>query len=427
MAEGAREPAAAGGTSRLIGTSRLSARHGAFALGFALAAAAWAWAAHELWHSTVPALSVSQLDPRSAFSSAYLRNSRSYELLLSIDALLGRLALVAALAVFARRGHALMRESAAGPIGTGMLLGMLGFAIVWIAELPFSLVAVWWERKHGVSHEGYVSSVLSGFLGLGGSFLFVSLALLVAMGFARVTRRWWWALAAPLFAALALLQTFVSPFLVGSTEPLHNAKIAADIRTLAAREGIPGTRAEVQDVHRYTTAPNAEAAGFGPSRRLILWDTLLDGRFSRREVDVVAAHELGHLAHHHTLRRVGWLLLFLIPAAALVALATSRRGGLARPEAVPLAVLVFVVLQLVTTPLMNIVSRHEESEADFSALRATRDPQAARSLFVQLATSSNADPDPPAWSFVLYDDHPTIMQRLAMVRAWERRQAALGD
>ena len=105
---------------------------------------------------------------------------------------------------------------------------------------------------------------------------------------------------------------------------------------------MPGTQAEVQDVHRFTTAPNAESVGFGPTRRVILWDTLLDGRFDRREVRVVIAHELGHIAHGHLLKRVGWLILFLLPATALVALATTRRGGLGRPEAVPLALLVFV-------------------------------------------------------------------------------------
>src|SRR5262249_48361222 len=155
----------------------------------------------------------------------------------------------------------------------------------------------------------------------------------------------------PVFAALSLLFTFVSVYLVTKREPLRDPTTAADIRTLARREGIPGTKAEVQDVHRFTTAPNAESVGFGPTRRVILWDTLLDRRFDRREVRVVAAHELGHLAHHHPLKRVGWLILFLIPASALVALATARRGGLARPEAVPVALLVFVLLQIVTAPL----------------------------------------------------------------------------
>lgn len=386
-------------------------------------ALAWAWAAHLLWRSSVPhGLRLVRVDPRTLFSSRFLARSASYERFLAIDALIGTAVLVAVLAVYARRGHTLMRESAAGPIGTGMLLGMLGFAVVWLAEVPFRLAAVWWERRHGISHQGYASSLLEGFAALGSQFLFVSLALLVAMGLARLTRRWWWLLAAPAFTALALVSTFLSVYLIPSTAPLRDPATAADVRRLARAEGVPGTGAEVQDVHRETTAPNAESVGFGPTRRLILWDTLLDGRFGRREVAVVVAHELGHIAHEHPLRRVGWLALFLLPAAALVARVTRARGGMGQPQAVPVALLAFVLLQLVTLPLWNVVSRHEEAEADWSALRATRDPAAARALFVRLARASLADPDPPGWSYVLFQDHPTIAQRVAMVQAWQLRR-----
>jgi STE24 endopeptidase len=393
-------------------------------LALAVLATLWALAAHALWETSVPSgLTPQHVDPRSLFSSSFLARSSSYERFLGIDALLGQVALIAVLAVYAWRGHRLMRESAAGPIGTGMLLGMLGFAMVWLVELPFGLAAVWWERRHGISHQGYVSAVIDGFLSLGGEFVFVSLALLIAMALARVLRRWWWALAAPAFAALALLSAFVSVFLIPKTHALDRGPTAADVRRLASVEGVAGTRADVQNVDRETTAPNAEAVGFGPTRRLILWNTLLDGRFDRAEVRAVIAHELGHLAHRHTLKRVGWLALFLLPAAALVALFTRRRGGLARPEAVPVALFVFVLLQLVSAPLMNVVSRREEAEADWSSLRATRDPTAERSLFVNLARTSLGDPDPPAWSYVLYADHPTIAQRIAMVQAWRARNA----
>ena len=384
----------------------------------------WALAAHALWRSSVPsALHLPHVGARSAFSRSLLSRSSSYETFLAVDSLLATVALVVALVLYARRGHRLMRESAAGRIGTGMMLGMLGFAVVWLAELPFGVAAVWWERRHGVSHQGYVASVLDGFLALGGEFVFVSLALLIAMALAGIMRRWWWTVAAPAFAGLALLSSFLSVYLVPQTHPLDRGPTAADVRRLARIEGVAGTKAEVQDVNRETTAPNAEAVGFGPTRRVILWNTLLDGRFDRAEVRAVIAHELGHLAHDHTLKRVGWLALFLLPAAALVALFTRRRGGLARPEAVPVALLVFVVLQLVTTPLTNIVSRHEEAEADWSSLRATRDPAAERALFVKLAQTSLGNPDPPTWEYVLYADHPTIVQRVAMVQAWRARNA----
>jgi STE24 endopeptidase len=394
---------------------------------FALLAVAilWLWAAHALWRSSVPVnLQLPQLDPSHYFSRAFLRSSASYERFLQIDALLGTLALLVVLALYARRGERLMRESAAGPIGTGMLLGMLGFALVWIAQVPFGLAAVWWERRHHVSYQGYVESLVQSFFALGGKFVFISLALLIAMALARALRSWWWLAAAPLFAGLALLSTFLSFYLIPETEPLHEQTTSADARALARTEGVPGTSVAVQKVRRFTTAPNAEAVGFGSTRHVILWDTLLDGRFSRREVRVVLAHELGHLAHHHTLKRVGWLALFLLPAAGLVAFFTRARGGMARPEAVPLALLVFVVIQLLAAPLQNIVSRREEAEADWSALRATHDPAAARALFRTLALTSRADPDPPTWAYAIGENHPTIMQRIAMVQAWEATSSA---
>ncbi|MCW3068249.1 MAG: peptidase [Solirubrobacterales bacterium] len=389
------------------------------------AIALWALAAHELWRSSVPAgLALPHVDVHQFFSTSFLHRSSSFGSFLDLDRLLASVTLLVVLAVYARHGHTLMRESAAGRIGTGVLLGMLGFAVVWLAQVPFGLAAVWWERRHHISHQGYGASLLESFFGLGSRFLFIALALAVAMGLARALRRWWWLAAAPLFAALALLSTFLSIYLIPSTHPLRDPALAADARTFAAREGVPGTQVLVQRVSRSITAPNAEAVGIGPTRRVILWDTLLDGRFGRREIGVVTAHELGHIAHGHLLRRVGWLALFLLPATALVALLTRGRGGLARPEAVPVALFAFVALQLLTLPLWTLVSRHEETEADWSALQATHEPATARGLFERLATTSLANPDPPAWSYVLYANHPTIAQRIALTEAWQARPSA---
>lgn len=383
----------------------------------------WLLAASRLSRTAVPDdLRLPGVDAQATFSAAFLERSASYERFLAIDALLATLALLGVLTLYARHGHRLMRESAAGPIGTGMLLGMLGLGIVWIVQVPFAVAAVWWERRHGVSHQGYVDSLVQGFLGLGGTFLAISFALLVAMWLARVLRGWWWLAAAPFFAGIVLLLAFVSPYLIPDVHPLKRPAQVADARTLARIEGVPGTEVDVQKVARYTDAANAMAVGFGSTRRVVLWDTLLDGRFDRREIRAVLAHELGHHSHDHILKGVGWLVLFLLPASLLVALASRGRGGLARPEAVPVALLVFVGLSIVTQPLTNIATRRMEAEADWAALQATRDPAGARALFKRLATTSLGDPDPPGWSVVLSGSHPTIVQRIAMTRAWEQQR-----
>lgn len=393
-----------------------------------LAGAAWIWAARSLWSSTVPdSLHTPGLDQGSYFSASFLERSAAYSRFLEIEGVLAIVTLLVVLALYARYGHRLMRESAAGRIGTGMLLGMLGLGVVWLTFVPFGLVALWWQRRYGVSNQGYVEWLLESFFNLGGQFVFVSLALLVAMGLAGVLRNWWWVAAAPVFVGLALLFTLVSPFLVPNTSPLDDPRLLADAQALERSTGLAGTDVEVQEVHDFTTAPNAEAAGFGPTRRVILWDTLVEGGFKRSEIRMVIAHELGHFAHDDSLRMVGWMALFLIPASALIALLTRGRGGLARPEAVPLALLILVVLQLLATPLFNMVTRRQEAAADWAALTSARDPAAGRALERRLAIKSLDTPEPSAWSIALFGTHPTTMERIAMTYAWEEwagRQSA---
>ncbi len=387
-----------------------------------LAACVWAWCAHELWGTIVPVgLQLPHVDVHHFFSASLLRRSSSFERFLDVDGLLKMLAPVAVLAVYARRGHRLIRESAAGRIGTGVMLALLGFALVWLAQVPFDLAALWWERRHHVVHDGYIAGLLSSFLGLGVSFVWIALAVALAMALAGKMRRWWWVVAAPLFAALALLLALLTPYLITKTHPLRDSALIAEARTLEVREGVTGTPVLVQNLGRTTTAVNAETAGIGPSQRVVLWSTLLDGRFGRAEIGVVMSHEFGHVARAHVLKQVGWLALFLIPATALVALATRRRGGLGRPEAVPVALFVFVVLELVTLPFFTLVSRRYEVEADWSSLRATHEPAATRQVFERLAATNLSDPDPPTWAYLLYATTPTLAQRIAMTEAWEER------
>lgn len=401
-----------------------AARLALVGLTVALVATLWIWAANELWTSGSPvpaSVHPPHVDASRFFNPSFLERSASYERFLYVDGLLATLTLLVVLGLYARWGARLMRESAAGRVGTGILLGMLGFAIVWLAEIPFGLAGVWWERRHGISHQGYVEWLIGSFFELGPSFVSLSLALAVAMGLAGVLRRWWWAAAVPIFAGLALITTFVSPYLIPGTEPLRDERLVADARALERVEGVDGARLRVQDVHRFTTAPNAEAAGFGASRTVVLWDTLLDKRFSDEEVRMVLAHEIGHLAHDDPLRAVGWLALFLVPITALIAYATRGRGGMARPEAVPVAIFALVALQLLATPFFNAVSRRVEASADWAALNATRDPTAQRSAMRRLATTSLSDPEPPGWTQTLFGTHPTAMQRIAMAQAWQER------
>ena len=383
-------------------------------------AAVWAVSAWLLWRSKVPgSLQLPHLDERRFFSAAQLHASVSFS---RVDGLLWVGALIVqvlVLAVYAERGHRFVRESAAGPMGTGMLLGMLGFAILWLAELPFSVLGLWWQRRHQLSNVGYVTAIFGNWFALGGEFLFLSFALLVVMGLARLVGHRWWVPAAPVFVGLATLFAFITPYLL-QTHRLDDPELAAAAVRLEQREHVSHTPVVVEDVHDVTSLPNAESTGLGPSRRVIVWDTMLDGRFSERELDVVLAHEFGHLARNHIWKDVGWYALFAFPGTFLISRAVRRRGGMAVPEAVPLALLVLVVLGVLALPLQNVITRHQESEADWLALQATRDPTAARGLFRAFVPATYGEPNPGFLDYVLRENHPTIMQRIAMTVAWQR-------
>jgi STE24 endopeptidase len=376
-------------------------------------------AALALLHTTVPSgLRLTGVDPHRFFTAAQLRRGRSVEEFLDITSLVGQIALVVAFAFYARYGHRFESQSAAGRVGTGIMLALLGFAIAWLVTLSFDVAQLWWLRRHHVVHTGYVEFLFGDFLGLGVRFVFIAAALAIVMGLARPLRRLWFLGAVPVFAGLVLLQAFVAPYLFTDTHELRNPSISAAVTQLTHRDGLGKVPVEVEEVHGATTQPNAESVGVGGSRRIVLWDTLLDGRFTQRQIVAVVAHELGHVKRNHVLKEVAWYALFSLVIALAVALATRRRGGMFEPRAVPVALFVYIALQFVATPVHNVISRSYEREADWISLQTTRDSSAEASMFQRLAVLAQADPSPPSWAYVMFADHPTITQRLAMVEAW---------
>ncbi len=390
-------------------------------LGVALAAG---WVLLLLWilRTTVPGdLGLPHLSAAGQFDPADLRRAREFSRVERLIALGGILALLGALWLYARRGAVLARESAAGRIGTGMLLGMLGLGLTWFAQIPFGVAELWWERRHHLARAGYLAYVIQDFLSLGGQFLFACFALLIVMALAGRLGSAWPFVGAPALVGVSALFALASPWLIPDQHPLRDPSLAATARRFAAQEGVGDAEVRVQYVKRQTTAPNAEAVGLGPGRRVILWDTLVDG-FPRRQVRVVIGHELGHLAHRHLLKGIGLSALFLIPAAFLIELLTRRRGGLREPAAVPLALLVLALAQTLALPLTTTVSRRFETEADWSALRTTRDPAADRALFRGFTHRAYSDPTSPWWAHALFDDHPTGLTRIELADAWEARR-----
>ncbi len=118
--------------------------------------------------------------------------------------------------------------------------------------------------------------------------------------------------------------------------------------------------------------------GFGPTRRVVFWDTLLLPPFTEDEQKVVLAHELAHHGKRHLGEGIAWFAIFALPGAWILMRATRGRGGMGMPEAVPLALLVVAIIQLAAAPAENLISQRTEAEADWTALELTRGPEGAR-------------------------------------------------
>jgi STE24 endopeptidase len=375
-----------------------------------------------LYPTAVPGdLGLPAVDVDATFGAELVADAERYERFFYISWLLAQVALLATLVLYARRGSAFTRESAAGPIGTGMLLGMLGLAIVWLVGLPFGLAELWWARRHDQAEIGYLAWLFNDWTILGAEFLAICLALLIVMGLARRMGERWWLPGAGVFVAIATLFLFVSPYLDLTTKPLENEVLVSAASEYREKLGLGDLPLRMVEVSDETEQANAYAYGLGPSRRVVFWDTILEDPFDTGGQKVVLAHELAHHSEDHLPKGIAWFALIAVPGAWVLMRATRSRGGMGAPEAVPVALLVVAVLQLALAPVSNSISRRMEAEADWRALEVTEDPPSLERLMVGFAETSIGDPDPPRWTQLVLGTHPTLADRVAMARAWAAR------
>jgi STE24 endopeptidase len=387
----------------------------------AVAAVAWCAGAWLLSRTSVPSLHLSGLDARRYFSAHELARARSFDRGEQGLYVLNLVAQLTALVVLVLVLPRSVRSMGLGRIASGIVAGMVLLVTLWFAGLPFSLVDLWWQHHWGLGPFDVFSWLTAQWSTLGPEAIFAMATITLLVGLAGRFRRWW-LIAAPIVVVFAAVFAFVSGWLGAAvSHPLDDPALKADVVRLERIEHVQGTPVRVEDVSSWTDQANAFTVGFGPSTHVVLWDTVLDERFSRAEQDVVIAHELGHVRSRHIIKSIGWTALIVLPTLWLLALATRRRGGVGDPANLPFVFLVLTVLALLTAPIENAVSRRYEAEADWRALNATRDPAADTSLFQEFGRSSLDEPNPPLLDYLWLENHPTIAQRIAMAQAWKAR------
>ncbi|WP_242530609.1 M48 family metallopeptidase [Nocardioides aromaticivorans] len=296
-----------------------------------------------------------------------------------------------------------------------------------VVTLPFGIAQRTLALDEGLAAGSWADWTIDVVKGELVSVVTTSLAVVALVGCVRRWPRAWPAVAGGVAAVLVVLGSFVYPVLVEPVfnhfESLPDGPLRTEVLALADREGVAVDDVLVADASRRTTTLNAYVSGFGHTRRVVLYDNLVDGT-PRDEVLSVVAHELAHAKHGDVvtgtaLGAAGALLG--VGLLGLVMVGDCRRD-LRSAGAVPCLLAVVALATLTTAPIQNGISRKLEARADETALEQTNDPQAFVALQRRLALRSHADPTPPAWSQFWFGSHPTVLQRIGMARATAVRE-----
>jgi STE24 endopeptidase len=392
-------------------------------------------------------------DPALDFSPAEISRSHAFDSAINPPAyagLVAGLALILALGltplgarflgwVTARTRHWALR----------VVVGAMALtALLRVAGLPFR---IWREsilRRYGLSTQSWPEWLVDQLKSLGVTWVIYAVALLLLYAVVRRFPRYWWTGAAAGGFVLVVLVSFIYPIAV---EPVFNRfhslrqePLRSDLLAMADRDGVPVTDVLVADASRRTTSLNAYVSGFGSTRRIVLYDTLLESPPAR--VESIVGHELGHAKRNDVLwgTLVGALgvagamcLLHLLmtsprllrragidpagpPGGRPAARPAARGAGAPDPRSIALVLALVTAGTQVSGPVMNLVSRHIEARADVHALNLTRDPSTFVSMQHELSVRNISDLNPDALEYVLWMSHPPGPERIAMARDWAR-------
>lgn len=296
-----------------------------------------------------------------------------------------------------------------------------------IIDLPFDIwMTFGHERKWGFSTQtpgGFVGDLVKGLLVsfvISGGLLFALWALI------RATELWWvagWAVFFVFSVVLAFLAPVVIMPLFNKFTPLDNETLADKLRALARKAGLAISEVQVMDASKRTRKDNAFFTGLGKTRRVVLFDNLLEQPDTA--VESVVAHELGHWRRRHLSRQlvVGTVTSFLVFYVVYVvstwdaALSWAGVDSVTDPAALPLVVLALVGTQLVIRYLSAWHSRALERQADVEALELTADPAGFSEMMRGLVTRNLAELAPSRLAY-LRAGHPPPAERLELAKRW---------
>jgi STE24 endopeptidase len=358
---------------------------------------------------------------RFGFTADQVERARRYHrplyLVLAVDLGLG--AVVLAVLAFTGIGDSVFGAVDGLPWwGAALAFAALAVVIPAAIRLPLGFWRGWVrERRWGLSTQPLSGWAADALKGVAVAAIFAALVEFGLVALARAWTGWWVVPAALAFAAAVLVLSFLAPIvlepLFNRFRPLEDAALAEELRAIGRRAGVPIRDVLVADASRRTRKVNAYVSGLGRTRRVVLYDTLLE-RAPPPQLRLVVAHELGHRRDRHVLK--GTLLAMLAAVLAVVIVWAVLGTGAADPRNAPTVLLLGLALEVASLAPGSALSRHWERAADRASLELTDDLDAFEGAHRELALANVSDLDPPRTAYLLLFSHPTPPERIAYAR-----------
>lgn len=328
---------------------------------------------------------------------------------------------------------------AAIPFGGGWLAralvaGPVLVAVTQVISVPVGVAVERVMRRFELSRRGWGLWIADQARSYVVGAILAAVVTVAGYGLLRWSPNWWWLALALVGAVAAVVMSVLAPLvlepLFNRFQPLPDGPLRRRLLELAAMDRLTVGRVLVADASRRTRALNAYVSGIGATRRIVIYDTLLE-RAEPVEIELVVAHELGHAVHRDV--RQGTVLAALAaaavgPALAVVAatvgaplLTLAGVASMDDPAGVPLVVALAMVAGTASAPIQNFVSRRIESRADEHALRRTGDVEAFIAMQRRLAITNIASLNPSRLAIALFGSHPSIPARIAHAREFAAR------
>ena len=327
------------------------------------------------------------------------------------------------------------RFAGRGPNLRAFLVSAVFLLVSTLITLPWSLYEGWWrERGYGRTSQPLGDYLGQDAIGTALTVLIGALFLTGVYALIRRTGKRWWLWSGALTAAAASFLLLLAPILI---EPLFNdykpvppGEVRDALVVMAKEAGVPPERIFVYDGSRQSNNFTANVAGLGGSARIAISDVAFKGA-SLDEVKAVTGHEIGHYVLGHVWRGVIVVsvlaVVFFFLADRLYprfARAFGSRAALADPVGLPVLLFIVGVLGLFAQPVMNTLSRMDETESDMYSLKTVGLPDALASALVK--TAEYRDPRPGALQEILFYTHPSVERRVRRAMEWKAAQGGGG-